>query len=75
MCRTEGEHRSRANHRPRTETTKPGAEMDTSCKLYEHKKGLNGVAISGIDAEKLPQDFVASGTANKSEGWAVGFNT
>jgi hypothetical protein len=50
------------------------ASLDASYKQYEHKKGLDAVAISGIDAEKLAQDFVASGTVNETEGWATGFN-
>ena len=48
--------------------------MDASYKQYEHKKSLDAVAISGIDAEKLAKDFVASGSVNETEGWATGFN-
>jgi hypothetical protein len=49
-------------------------EMDPSYKQYEYKKGLDAVAISGIDPEQLAQSFIASGTTNESEGWATGFD-
>ena len=50
------------------------ASLDASYKQYQHKKGLDAVAISGIDPEQLAQSFVASGTVNETEGWATGFN-
>jgi hypothetical protein len=49
-------------------------EMDPSYKQYDFKKGLDAVAISGIDPEQLAQSFIASGTVNDSEGWATGFD-
>ncbi len=48
--------------------------LDASYKQYDYKKGLDTVAISGIDLEQLAQNFVASGTVNDSEGWVTGFN-
>jgi hypothetical protein len=50
------------------------ASLDASYKQYEHKKGLDAVAISGIDPEQLAQAFIASGTVNEAESWATGFN-
>jgi hypothetical protein len=49
-------------------------EMDPSYKQYDYKKGLDAVAISGIDPEQLAQSFIASGTTNETEGWATGFD-
>ena len=48
--------------------------LDPSYKQYDFKKGLDAVAISGIDPEQLAQSFIASGTVNDSEGWATGFD-
>lgn len=50
------------------------ASLDPSFKQYEHQKGLDAVAISGINPEQLAQSFIASGTVNDSESWATGFN-
>ncbi|MGR8934367.1 MAG: transglutaminase-like domain-containing protein, partial [Gammaproteobacteria bacterium] len=50
------------------------ASLDPSFKQYEHQKGLDAVALSGIDPEQLAQSFVDSGTVNDSESWATGFN-
>ncbi len=49
-------------------------EMDPSYKQYDYKKGLDAVAISGINPQQLAQSFVASGTVNDAEGWATGFD-
>ncbi|WP_161786423.1 DUF6310 domain-containing protein [Methylobacter sp. BBA5.1] len=48
--------------------------MDPSYKQYDYKKGLDAVAISGIDPEQLAQSFMNSGTTNESEGWVTGFD-
>ena len=49
--------------------------MDPSYKQYEFLQGLDPIAISGIDAEQLANDFVASGTFNETEGWVSGFDS
>ncbi len=49
-------------------------QFDPSFKQYEYQEGLDVVAISGIDMDKLAQDFVDSGTVNEAEGWATGFD-
>jgi len=49
-------------------------EMDPSYKQYDYKKGLDAIAISGIDPQQLAQSFVASGTVNDAESWATGFD-
>jgi hypothetical protein len=49
-------------------------EMDPSYKQYTYKKGLDAVAISGLDPNQLAQSFTASGTVNEAEGWATGFD-
>ncbi|POZ49593.1 hypothetical protein [Methylovulum psychrotolerans] len=49
-------------------------EMDPSYKQYTYKKGLDAVAISGLDPNQLAQSFTASGTVNDAEGWATGFD-
>ncbi|WAK00608.1 transglutaminase-like domain-containing protein [Methylobacter sp. YRD-M1] len=49
-------------------------EMDPSYKQYDVKKGLDVIAISGIDPEQLAQSFISSGTVNDSEGWVTGFD-
>ncbi len=48
--------------------------LDASYKQYDYLKGLDAVQISGIDPNKLAQDFIASGTVNPTEGWVTGFN-
>jgi hypothetical protein len=48
--------------------------MDPSYKQYDYLPGLDAVAISGLDAEQLAQDFVASGTVNETESWVTGFD-
>jgi hypothetical protein len=48
--------------------------LDPSYKQYDFKKGLDAVALSGINPEQLAQSFIASGTVNDSEGWATGFD-
>lgn len=48
--------------------------MDPAYKQYDYKKGLDVVAISGIDPEQLAQNFIASGTVNDSESWVTGFD-
>jgi hypothetical protein len=47
---------------------------DPSYKQYEFKKGLDAVAISGIDPEQLAQSFIDSGTVNETESWVTGFD-
>jgi len=49
-------------------------QLDPSFKQYEFQEGLDVVAISGLDMDKLAQDFVDSGTVNETEGWATGFD-
>ena len=49
-------------------------QMDPSYKQYEYLQGLDAVAISGIDTNKLASDFLASGTINEAEGWIQGFD-
>lgn len=48
--------------------------MDPSYKQYTYKKGLDAVAISGINPEQLVQNFIASGTINESESCVTGFD-
>lgn len=48
--------------------------LDPSYKQYDHLKGLDALAISGIDPELLAQSFLDSGTVNESESWVTGFN-
>jgi hypothetical protein len=48
--------------------------MDPSYKQYDYKKGLDALAISGIDPEQLAQSFINSGTTNETEGWVTGFD-
>lgn len=48
--------------------------MDPSYKQYTYKKGLDAVAISGINPEQLAHDFIGSGTINEGEGWVTGFD-
>lgn len=49
-------------------------QMDPSFKQYDFKEGVDVLAISGIDPEKLASDLLASGTVNEEEGWATGFD-
>ena len=48
--------------------------MDPSFKQFEFLEGLDVLAISGLDAEQLANDFIASGSMNEAEGWATGFD-
>ncbi|MBN2701233.1 MAG: hypothetical protein JXR29_07270 [Methylothermaceae bacterium] len=48
--------------------------LDPSYKQYEFKKGLDAVAISGIDSEQLAQSFIDSGTVNETESWVTGYD-
>lgn len=49
-------------------------QFDPSYKQYEYLQGLDAIAISGIDAEQLAQDFTNSGTINEAERWVSGFD-
>ncbi len=49
-------------------------QMDPSFKQYEYLKGIDPIAISGLDPQALAQQFVDSGTVNEQEGWVSGFD-
>ncbi|MHB8534103.1 MAG: transglutaminase-like domain-containing protein [Sulfuricaulis sp.] len=48
--------------------------LDPSYKQYQDLKGLDVVAISGIDPAALAQSFASSGTVNQTEGWVSGLS-
>lgn len=50
-------------------------ELDPSFKLHEVLKGLDVVAISGIDPGALTTSFSQSGTSNEAEGWVQGLDS
>jgi len=45
---------------PKTGTPTVGWRWNPSYKQYEYKKGLDAIAISGIDPEQLAQSFIDS---------------
>ncbi len=49
-------------------------QMAPSFKQYEYLKGIDPIAISGLDPQALAQQFVDSGTVNEQEGWVSGFD-
>jgi hypothetical protein len=48
--------------------------LDASFKQYEYSKGLDAMAIAGIDPEQLAQGFLDSGTVDEGQGWVSGFD-
>lgn len=48
--------------------------LDASFKQYEYGKGLDAIAIAGIDPAQLAQDFLDSGTVDEGQGWVSGFD-
>ncbi len=48
--------------------------MDPGFKQYEYLKGIDPIAIAGLDPQALAQNFVDSGTVNEQEGWVSGFD-
>lgn len=48
--------------------------MDASYKQYTFKKGLDPVAISGIDLQTLTNNYLASGTVDATDGYISGLN-
>lgn len=49
-------------------------QLDASYKQYDYVKGLDIIAMSGINAEALTQSFASSGAVNIAEGWVTGLN-
>ena len=49
-------------------------QFDPSYKQYAYQQGIDAVAVSGIDPQRLAQDFSASGTINESQGWVAGLD-
>ena len=48
--------------------------LDGSFKTYEYSKGIDVMAISGIDINSTVNSFIASGDINATQGWATGFD-
>ncbi|MEA2029790.1 MAG: transglutaminase domain-containing protein, partial [Campylobacterota bacterium] len=48
--------------------------LDGSFKAYEYSKGIDVMAISGIDINSTVSSFISSGEMNASQNWATGFD-
>jgi len=48
--------------------------LDGSFKAFEYSKGIDVMAISGIDINSTLNSFIASGDMNASQNWATGFD-
>jgi len=50
-------------------------QMDPSYKQYEYLEGLDVLAVTGIDANLLKQEYLDSGTINENESWMSGLDS